>query len=66
MDCGRVPGGQRSYRQLNAGATLPGAKGTAKIMRMANGTTINMDLAGVTGDVNNLNLYAVDPTGGSP
>ncbi|MBA3768489.1 MAG: anti-sigma factor [Acidobacteria bacterium] len=57
------PVGKEVIVNLTPSTTLPGAKGTAKIMRMANGTTINMDLAGVTGDVNNLNLYAVDPNG---
>ncbi len=57
------PVGKEVIVNLTPGTTLPGAKGTAKIMRMANGTTISMDLAGVTGDVNNLNLYAVDPNG---
>src|SRR5215212_6150239 len=57
------PVGREVMVDLTPSTTLPGAKGTAKIMRMANGTTINLDLAGVTGDVNNLNLYAVDPNG---
>jgi hypothetical protein len=57
------PVGKEVIVNLTPSTTIPGAKGTAKIMRMANGTTINLDLAGVTGDVNNLNLYAVDPNG---
>lgn len=57
------PVGKEVIVNLTPSATLPGAKGTAKVMRMANGTTINLDLAGITGDVNNLNLYAVDPNG---
>ncbi|HEX8776423.1 MAG TPA: hypothetical protein VF735_22830 [Pyrinomonadaceae bacterium] len=57
------PVGKEVLVNLTPSATLPGATGTARIMRMANGTTINMDLSGLTGDVSNLNLYAVDPVG---
>src|SRR5215210_6791064 len=32
---------------LTPSATIPGAAGTAKIMRMANGTTINLDMTGL-------------------
>ncbi|MDT4965384.1 MAG: hypothetical protein QOJ64_121 [Acidobacteriota bacterium] len=42
--------------------TIPTATGRATIHRMADGTMINLDLAGLK-DVNNLNLYAVDPAG---
>jgi len=42
---------------------LTGATGTATILRAADGTTINLNLAGVPADVAALNLYAVDPTG---
>jgi anti-sigma-K factor RskA len=59
------PVGKEVLVNLTPSATIPGATGTAKIMRMANGTTINMDLTGLTGDVSNLNLYAVDPSGRS-
>jgi anti-sigma-K factor RskA len=57
------PVGKEVIVNLTPSTTIPGAKGTAKIMRMANGTTINLDLAGLTTDVNNLNLYAVDAMG---
>jgi hypothetical protein len=40
-----------------------GAKGTARVMRMNDMTTINLDLAGLTGDATSYNLYAVDPAG---
>ena len=59
------PVGKEVLVNLTPSATLPGATGTARIMRMANGTTINMDLSGLTGDVSNLNLYAVDASGRS-
>src|ERR1051325_3818713 len=57
------PVGKEVMVNLMPSATLPGATGTAKIMRMANGTTINLDLSGLSGDMSNLNLYAVDPNG---
>jgi hypothetical protein len=57
------PVGKEVIVNLTPSATLPGATGTAKIMRMANGTTINLDLTGLSTDVSNLNLYAVDPSG---
>jgi hypothetical protein len=57
------PVGKEVIVNLTPSTTIPGAKGTAKIMRMANGTTINVDLAGLNTDVNGLNLYAVDPLG---
>ncbi|HKR01106.1 MAG TPA: hypothetical protein VJT09_10560 [Pyrinomonadaceae bacterium] len=39
---------------------IANATGTARIHRMADGTMINLDVAGLT-NVGNLNLYAVDP-----
>lgn len=39
---------------------VPNATGRATIHRMANGTMVNLDIAGLT-NVSNLNLYAVDP-----
>jgi len=57
------PVGKEVIVNLTPSTTIPGAKGTAKIMRMANGTTINLDLAGLTTDTTNLNLYAVDAMG---
>ncbi len=42
---------------------IPGAKGTAKIMRMKDHTMINVDLTGMAGDATSYNLYAVDPMG---
>jgi hypothetical protein len=41
-------------------SNIPNATGRATIHRMANGTMINLDVAGLT-NVSNLNLYAVDP-----
>lgn len=48
---------------LMAGTLIPGAKGMAKIMRKGDATNINLDLSGITGDMNNYNVYAVDPSG---
>src|ERR1044072_1483868 len=42
---------------------IPGAQGTAKVMRHGTNTMVNLNLTGLTGDVNSFNLYAVDPTG---
>src|SRR5687768_12162900 len=42
---------------------VPGAKGLAKIKRLSDQTTVNLDVSGLTGDINNYNLYAVDPLG---
>jgi hypothetical protein len=42
---------------------IPGAQGTARVMRHGNNTMVNLNLTGLTGDVNSFNLYAVDPTG---
>jgi hypothetical protein len=42
---------------------IANATGRAIIHRMADGTAINLNLSGLTNDVNNLNLYAVDPSG---
>lgn len=57
------PVGKEVVVDLTPSATLPGAKGTARIMRSADGTTINLDLSGVAGDSQSFNVYAVDPTG---
>ena len=48
---------------LAPGTVIPTAHGFAKIKRHADMTTINLDLSDITGDVNNYNVYAVDPTG---
>ncbi|HEX8653406.1 MAG TPA: anti-sigma factor [Pyrinomonadaceae bacterium] len=42
---------------------IPGAQGTARVMRHGDNTMVNLNLTGLTGDVNSFNLYAVDPTG---
>ena len=57
------PVGKEVMVNLTPSTTFPGAKGTAKVMRMANGTTINLDVAGLATDASGLNLYAVDSLG---
>jgi hypothetical protein len=47
---------------LTPGSTLTGANGTAKIVRMADHTMINLNATGLN-NVTGLNLYAVDPLG---
>ncbi|HYJ46413.1 MAG TPA: hypothetical protein VEV81_07340, partial [Pyrinomonadaceae bacterium] len=42
---------------------IANATGRAVIHRMADGTMINLNLAGLSNDVSSLNLYAVDPAG---
>ncbi len=43
--------------------TIPGATGTATILRDDDGTRIKLNLTGVPKEVTSLNLYAVDPAG---
>jgi hypothetical protein len=57
------PVGKEVIVNLTPSTTVQGVTGTAKIMRMANGTTIALDATGLTGDLSNLNLYAVDAMG---
>jgi hypothetical protein len=57
------PVGQETVVNLTPTTVIPGATGTAKVLRTASGTTVQLDLSGLTGDVSNLNLYAVDPMG---
>ncbi|MGB7926491.1 MAG: anti-sigma factor [Pyrinomonadaceae bacterium] len=42
---------------------IPGAQGTAKVIRHSDHTMVNLNLTGLTGDVRDFNLYAVDQTG---
>lgn len=57
------PVGKEVTVNLSPTTTIPGAGGNARILRSADGTTINLDLTGLTGDAANYNLYAVDPAG---
>lgn len=42
---------------------LQGAKGLAKVMRTADGTTVAVDLSGLPADAKSYYVYAVDPAG---
>jgi hypothetical protein len=57
------PADQETVVNLTPTTALPNATGTARVLRTASGTTLRLDLSGLTGDVSNLNLSAVDPTG---
>ena len=48
---------------LTPGANMTGSKGVARVMRMGDETTINLDLSGLPADAPNYYVYAVDPTG---
>jgi len=56
------PANKEVVVDLTPGMNLTGAKGTAKVHRMADHTMLHVDLSGLT-DVKSLNLYAVDPSG---
>ncbi|HVG29502.1 MAG TPA: hypothetical protein VM864_07265 [Pyrinomonadaceae bacterium] len=49
--------------QLTPAQTLTGARGLAKVMRHGDVTTINLDVASLPADMNNFNVFAVDPMG---
>ena len=57
------PANKEVWVDLTPGTNLMGAKGRAKVVRTGDNTSINLDLSGLTGDINNYNLYAVDPLG---
>jgi len=57
------PVGKEVMVDLTPTTLIPGAGGHARILRSADGTLINLDLAGLTGDAANYNLYAVEPSG---
>ncbi len=44
---------------------IQGAKGWAKVLRAADGTTVAVDLSGLPADAKNYYVYAVDPNGGA-
>src|SRR3954467_9050111 len=57
------PADRETVVNLTPTTILPNATGTARVLRTASGTTVRLDLSGLTGDVSNLNLYAVDSMG---
>jgi hypothetical protein len=59
----QYPTGKEVVVDLAPGTTFVNAHGRAKIVRMADGTKIALDLSGLPADATGLNLYAVDPFG---
>jgi len=57
------PDGQEVTVELTPGASLPDAKGTARVIRSGNETTISLDVSGVTGDEKAYQVYVVDSLG---
>lgn len=48
---------------LSPTTIIPGASGTAKIMRSGTSTAVDLNLTGLTGDTTGYNVYAVDSLG---
>lgn len=57
------PVGKEVTVNLTPTTMIPGASGTAKVLRSADGTAIALDLTGVTGEMKSYNIYAVEPSG---
>jgi hypothetical protein len=57
------PVGKEVMINLAPGTTIAGAKGTARVMRSADGTKVWLDVNGITGDTSNIYAYAIDPSG---
>ena len=57
------PVGKEVTVNLTPGSNLAGAKGMARVMRSADGTTVHVDLNGVSGDTSSVYVYSVDPSG---
>jgi hypothetical protein len=58
-----IPADKEVTLSLLPTTAIPGAKGTARIIRRGNETTINMDVSGLTGTTTTYHLYTVDPAG---
>src|SRR5438477_3349083 len=59
----QYPTGKEVVVDFTPGTTFATAHGRAKIVRLADGTKIALDLSGLPADASALNLYAVDPFG---
>ena len=57
------PEGQEVTVELKAGASLADAKGTARVLRNGNETTINVEVSGLTGNENTHQIYLIDSLG---
>jgi hypothetical protein len=59
----QYPVGKEVMVDLTPGMSMSSAKGRARIMRMGNETTVNLDLSGLPADASSYYVYAVDPSG---
>jgi hypothetical protein len=59
----QYPTGKEVVVDLTPGPTFSTAKGHARVMRMADGTHVVLDMSGLPADASAMNLYAVDPFG---
>lgn len=57
------PEGQEVVVELKAAESIPDARGTARVLRNGNETTITLDVSGVTGDESTHQVYVVDSLG---
>ncbi|MBA4121806.1 MAG: hypothetical protein H0X72_05000 [Acidobacteria bacterium] len=57
------PVGKEVTVELTPMTSMSGAKGMARVMRMDNETTVDLDLSGVGDTATNYYAYTVDPTG---
>lgn len=57
------PVGKEVMVNLTPGMSMSSAKGMARVMRMGDQTTVNLDLSGLPADASNYYVYAVDPMG---
>ena len=57
------PTGKEVVVNLTPGPTFSTATGRAKVVRMADGTHVVLDMSGLPADAAAMNLYAVDPMG---
>ncbi len=59
----QYPANKEVMVNLTPTTAIPGAAGTAKIMRSGMSTAVDLNLTGLTGDATSYNVYAVDPAG---
>lgn len=57
------PVGKEVMVNLTPSMDVSGAKGMARVMRMGDKTTVNLDLSGLPANASNYYVYAVDPSG---
>lgn len=57
------PVGKEVMVDLTPSMDVSSAKGMARVMRMGNETTVNLDLSGLPANASNYYVYAVDPSG---